>query len=117
MREHESLAVIANMGRTGAQWFLGDVNCDGVVDAGDFAEVSAHLGDRVAAALGDSADEGVGGTLAVMAEPVAAKSQGFKSSKVQESKGAAKPKAKAVVKAKNGRLKSSRVQKLKGSRV
>ncbi|MFI5379467.1 MAG: dockerin type I domain-containing protein, partial [Tepidisphaerales bacterium] len=91
--EKDYLAVIANMGKTNGQWFLGDVNCDGVVDASDFAEVSAHLGDRVAAAFEVSADEGVGGTLAAAkAKPVVTrqKVQEFKGSKVQGGKGSVK---------------------------
>ena len=43
VNDADYLAVIANMGRTGAQWFLGDLNGDGTVNADDFAEVTAHL--------------------------------------------------------------------------
>jgi hypothetical protein len=45
--DKDYLAVIANMGSTNGQWFLGDLNGDGIVNVDDFAEVTAHLGNGV----------------------------------------------------------------------
>lgn len=40
--------IVANMGRTNAQWVLGDVNDDGTVTSDDFALVTSQIGARAA---------------------------------------------------------------------
>ncbi len=99
--EADYLNIIANMGRTNSQWFLGDLNHDGVVTADDLAEVTANFGVGAAFAAGP-------GLLApaVSAKPVAAKAvvkkkvQGVKSSKVQGGKNPTHAVVKAKVKGK-----------------
>ena len=71
------------MGRTTGQWFLGDLNCDGVVNVDDLAEVTAHLGDRVSAPI-----QALSGPAVQAAK--AATAQKLKSSKVQKLKRSAK---------------------------
>jgi hypothetical protein len=38
------LSVFTNMGRTNSQWLVGDLDQDGNVDLGDYAQVQANLG-------------------------------------------------------------------------
>jgi hypothetical protein len=52
--QSDYLNIIANMGNTGAQWFLGDLNGDGVVTPDDLAIVSANLGAGTSLAAGPS---------------------------------------------------------------
>ncbi len=92
--DKDYLGVIANMGRTGAQWFMGDLNGDGTVDVGDFAEVSAHVGNRVAALAGISAGGDTGGALVAAGKtkavakalPMASKAKAVSKGKVQKAK-------------------------------
>jgi hypothetical protein len=73
------LNIVGNMGATGAQSFMGDVNCDGIVNADDLAEVTAHLGQGSASALllmaAPAVTMAAGGTPAV---PGAAKTAAVK---------------------------------------
>jgi hypothetical protein len=52
--QSDYLNVVANMGSTGAQWFLGDLNGDGLVTPDDLAVVTANLGAGASFAAGPS---------------------------------------------------------------
>ncbi|MFI5381776.1 MAG: dockerin type I repeat-containing protein, partial [Tepidisphaerales bacterium] len=67
------LNVIANQGRTNAQWFDGDFNHDGIVNADDLAQISLNLGAGIPGGFGPPLMAAATPAAPLAAKPAAAK--------------------------------------------